>query len=263
MNTRSTTRQNRIVSSPNRSTDAPAPASSRPVYRVQKRWHSRQRPFHTVESYSNSQNHTSEVSTTYSDQLLRQQALAEAQQENHEQAIELFTQLIQRHPDSATDYNNRGLVYFQSGEREAAIADYNRALQINPSLGSIYNNRANYYAAEGQLLDAILDYSTAIEIDPNNIRAWINQGITFRDLRMYGRAIECFDLALMLHRLEGHVYAERGRAYHLQGDWNCAIADYQRAIDRLPLPISGTDPSVRLRLQVELWFDDLLSPVEF
>lgn len=254
MKTRSTSRHR--PGSPSRA-DSSAPGSSRSVYRTQARRQSKQRC-----SHFDSHKHTPEA--THLDSLLRRQGLAEAQQGNLDGAIALFSQLIDRNPANATDYNNRGLVYFQNGQHPEAIADYNTALRLNPNSGSIYNNRANYYAAQGRLLDAILDYNTAIELDPSNIRAWINQGITFRDLEMYDRAIECFDLALTLHRLEGHVYAERGRTCHLQGDWNYAHADYLRAIERLPLTLEArSNPSVRLRLQVELWLDDLLSPTAF
>lgn len=48
--------------------------------------------------------------------LLRQQALAAAQQGHYEESIALFNCLIDRNPDSANDYSNRGLVYFQSGQ---------------------------------------------------------------------------------------------------------------------------------------------------
>jgi tetratricopeptide (TPR) repeat protein len=192
-----------------------------------------------------------------SDTMLRQRSLAKAQMGDYDGAIALFTQLIQRNPLSATDYSNRGLTYFQSGRRAEAFADYSRAIELNPRLDGAYNNRANYHAAQGQFLEAILDYDVALDLNPANTRAWINQGITFRDLEMYERAIESFDLALRLGRLEGHIYAERGRAYHLRGDWNCAIADYQRAIVDMP----ETPASERLYLQVERWIDELLAPL--
>lgn len=192
-----------------------------------------------------------------SDMLLRQKSLAKAQMGYYDEAIALFTQLIERNPLNATDYSNRGLTYFQSGQSAEALADYSRAIELNPRLDGAYNNRANYHAAQGQFLEAILDYDVALDLNPANTRAWINQGITFRDLEMYERAIESFDLALHLGRLEGHIYAERGRTYHLRGDWNCAIADYQRAIIDMP----ETPASERLYLQVELWIDELLAPL--
>jgi tetratricopeptide (TPR) repeat protein len=194
--------------------------------------------------------------------LVRQKALAEARQGNYPVAIALFSRLIETNPNSANDHSNRGLVYFQNGQAEAALADYNRAIELNPRLDSAYNNRANYFAAQGQFLEAILDYDIALDLNPTNIRALINQGITFRELEMYDRALESLELALCLGRLEGHVYAERGRTYHLRGDWNCAVADYHRALAELPVVnIYAHHPSVRLRFQVEAWLDELMKPL--
>jgi len=194
---------------------------------------------------------------TQSDQRLRACVKLKAQAGDYRHAIALLTQLIDRNPTSAIDYNNRGLIYFQSGELDKALADYNTALQLNPNLDSAYNNRANYYAAIGRLEDAIADYEIALDLNPTNIRAWINQGITLRDLGLYDEALDSFDFVLHLGQFAGHIYAERGRTHHLQGDWNCAIADYQRALTHL----SQSQEAVRLRVQVETWMSQLLSPL--
>lgn len=195
-----------------------------------------------------------------SDSALRQRALGAAQLHYFSEAIALFTELIRRNPLNANDYNNRGLVYYKNKQLDAAIADYNRALELNPNLDSAYNNRANYYAAQGQFLEAILDYDTAIDLNPTNVRARINQGITFRDLELYPQAIECFDLALCFGNLEEHIYAERGRAYYLSGDWNCAVADYQRSLQCLEA--QSEQRSLRLSAQVERWLNEVLEPLK-
>jgi tetratricopeptide (TPR) repeat protein len=205
--------------------------------------------------------------------LLRQQAIDQAQQGHLDEAIDLFTFLIHDHPDSASHYNNRGLLLFQQGRPDLALEDYHTALQLNPRLGKVYNNRANCWASLGNLEAAIADYETAINLDPTDIRARLNLGITFRELHLYDRALEAFELALQISQLlnstelvgvpialEGHIYAERGRLNHLLGDWNCAVADYHRALERLPLNGNATDSSYRLRFQVQEWLNALLSP---
>lgn len=192
-----------------------------------------------------------------SEYSLRALANRKAKQGDYTGAIALLTQLISRNPADAVSYNNRGLIYFQTGQREKAIADYNRALQLNPELDSAYNNRANYYASSGRLAEALTDYEQALDLNPGNIRTWINQGITFRELGLYDLALENLDMALILGCLEGHIYAERGRTYHLRGDWNCAIADYQRALQEL----SPSGTSSRLRHKVEAWIGELLKPM--
>ncbi|ARV58449.1 hypothetical protein BZZ01_07175 [Nostocales cyanobacterium HT-58-2] len=199
--------------------------------------------------------------SAFGESYLRSYALKKARQGNYTEAIALLSQLIHRHPQNAIDYNNRGLIYFQSGETQKAFCDYNTALQLNPKLASAYNNRANYYAACGELVAAIADYDRALNFNPSHIRAWINRGITLRDLEQYEEAIENFEVALLFGQLEEHILAERGRTYHLWGDWNCAIADYRRALTQLSFSaFNSQDSPSRLRLQVENWLSELLCP---
>jgi tetratricopeptide (TPR) repeat protein len=207
------------------------------------------------------------------DRLLRQRSLYAAQNGDCAFALKGFNHLIDRQPDNAADYNNRGLVYFQSGQLAMALADYNYAIDLEPNLANVYNNRANYYAALGELTLAIEDYDQAIRIDPMNVRAWINQGITFREMELYDQAIENFFYALDINQhsgepatqtmLEGHIFAERGHAYHLAGDWNCAIAEYHRALailnDRDQFVEIGS--SSHLQQQLEDWLQELTQPL--
>ncbi|MBV9385916.1 MAG: tetratricopeptide repeat protein [Chroococcidiopsidaceae cyanobacterium CP_BM_ER_R8_30] len=194
------------------------------------------------------------------DESLRTWAWEKAQQGNYSEAIALLDWLIDRCPHSAIDYNNRGLLYFQNGQIKLALADYNLALKLNPQLASAYNNRANCYAASGWLVAALADYDRAIDLNPGHVRARINQGITLRELGMYKQAIENFDTALLLGQLEGHIYAERGRTYHLWGDWNYCLIDYRRALTQLPQESTWkSSPAICLRLQVEAWIDQLRS----
>lgn len=200
--------------------------------------------------------------------LLRQQAFICARRGDYPEAIALFDLLIAQKPENAAHYNNRGLLYFQNGQFTKALADYHRAIEFNPQLAQVYNNRANCYAALGCLEAAIADYETAIDLNPVNLHARINLGITQRDLGHYAQAQESFDQALQLSQLLsdeesyssllGHIYAERGRAHHLAGDWNCAVADYQHALAQLPQVDFPTTTSERLHLQVQTWLECLL-----
>ena len=188
------------------------------------------------------------------DRQQRSQVLEASDRGDYDAAIALLSDLLHRHPDSAIDYNNRGLMYFQSKRSEEALADYDRAIELDPRLDGAYNNRANCYAARGCLGEAIADYQIALDFNPGNLRAWINQGITYRDMGLYDLALENFDIVLVLgKRLKGRVYAERGRTYHLRGDWNLAIADYYRALEQL----SNSFSSRRYKKQVRLWLGEL------
>jgi len=173
-------------------------------------------------------------------------------------AIAMLNRLIIQGLGTAEDFNNRGLVHLWNSHPHKAIRDFNHAIRLNPELPAAYNNRANYYATLDDQQNALADYDRAIDLNPFHVRARINRGITLRKLGRLDEALEGLDDALMFHQLNGEAYAERGRTYHLRGDWNCAIADYRRALATLPTAIAettGVEPSYRYRVMT--WMSDL------
>jgi tetratricopeptide (TPR) repeat protein len=192
------------------------------------------------------------------EQQLKNYVRAKANQGDYVVAISLLDQLIALRPDNAVHYNNRGLMHFRNNQIIEALCDLSVALEINPKLDSAYNNRANCYAAQGDLGEAIADYDLALDLNPANLRAWINQGIAFRELELFELSLENFDIALLIgNALQERIYAERGRTYHLRGDWNCAVADYQSALNIL----SNKPNGVSYFYKVQGWLSKLLSPL--
>jgi tetratricopeptide (TPR) repeat protein len=208
-------------------------------------------------------------------QDLRKQALMAMQQGCYFQAIALMNLAIGHDPSCAADYNNRGLIHFQAGQLEQALTDYDMAIALNPNLDAAYNNRGSYYIAQGQIWEALQDYDRAIDINPGNFRAQLNLGTTYRDLGFYSQAIERFEQGLQLvsyflrsqseqASTKAHLYTARGRAQELMGDWNYAVADYQRSLDELELSIVCATDNVlspldrQLYQQTRLWLQTLL-----
>ncbi|MGB3137935.1 MAG: tetratricopeptide repeat protein [Nodosilinea sp.] len=164
------------------------------------------------------------------DETLDQQAAAAVKQQQYPHALGLLNQLIERYPQQAVYYSNRGLVHLRLGQPCLALIDCDRSVALDPGLDQVYNNRAMCHAALGNLSAALDDYDQAIDLNPFNNRARINLGTALRRMGDFDLALIHFDEALMFHQLPEFVYAERGRTYHRRGDWNCAIADYRRAL---------------------------------
>ena len=174
-------------------------------------------------------------------------------------AIALSSRLIRHHAVTAEDFNNRGLIYLWNGQAQRAISDFDRAIALNPELPAAYNNRANCYAAQGDAIHALQDYEHTIDLDPFHIKARINRAITLRGLGCYDVALAELDEALLFHKMPGEIYAERGRTYHLCGDWNGAIADYRRALQAFSLPTNATRLTQNsYRCDVLAWLDELV-----
>lgn len=180
-------------------------------------------------------------------------------QRRYNGALMLLDHLIERCPHQASYYNNRGLVHLWCRHPIDALADFDRAIHLDPSLDAAYNNRGSAYAALGAWPQAVAAYEQALERNPFNTRARINLGITWRDQGQLDQALVCLDEALLFYQLSEHIYAERGRTYHLRGDWNCALADYRRCLDLL---LSQPDPAAALQGRVQGWIDTLLSAAQ-
>ena len=136
---------------------------------------------------------------------------------NYGQAIQLLSYLIVQEPGNSDYYSNRGLLYSRCKQWSQALVDYNQAIRLNPYGDAIYSNRAKCHAMMSDWHAAIADYDCAIDINPYNLAARLKQGILLRHLRMYDDATTCFDLALFFGHSQAHIYAERGRTYHLNG----------------------------------------------
>ncbi len=192
-----------------------------------------------------------------SDDRLGHSAVKAVHQGDYAQALLLLNQLIKRQPEHAAYYSNRGLVKLWCGDSTAALNDFNRAIRLAPNLDQAFNNRATCYAAMGRLEDALQDYDHAVELNPFNTRARINLGATLRDLGHLDEALTCLDDALLFYQLSEHCYAERGRTYHLRGDWNCALADYRRCLDAAA-KLDTNHSLEQLVKRVQGWMSELL-----
>ena len=206
---------------------------------------------------SQSQLHDDSSLLRESTRQVRQQISYAIDEGDFIRAIALLNHLIKDF-GIAEDYNNRGLVHFWRGSWQKAFWDFNRAIAMNPELAAAYNNRANYYASQGRKKNALEDYERAIDLDPFYVRARINRAITLRELDCFDAALDGFEDALLFRQLAGEIYAERGRTYHLRGDWNCAIADYRRALKFFPVPTQGIARLIPpRRRQILTWLKQL------
>ena len=64
----------------------------------------------------------------------------------------------------------RGIAYERKGEDDLAMADYNLALQKRPNFAAAYNNRGTVNLRKGALQSALDDFNLAVKNAPNMLR---------------------------------------------------------------------------------------------
>jgi tetratricopeptide (TPR) repeat protein/dienelactone hydrolase len=145
-------------------------------------------------------------------------------------AITACDRALERNPDDATAYFNRGLAYHEKREYDRAIANYNEAIRLDPKNSGAYNNRGSAYESKKDDDRSIADYSEAIRLDPKLAVAYRNRGEAYNRKKEYDRAIADLDQAITLDPKSARAYNQRGFARSGKGELAGAIADYEEAI---------------------------------
>ncbi len=128
-----------------------------------------------------------------------------SQRENHQRAIEVFTQVIEISPDDAVGYKKRGNARCDLGDYRRAIEDFTKAIQINPYDADAYFYRGNAFYELGDKPEAIEDYTQAIKINDSDADAYINRGNLRDELGDTQGAVADFQIAADLYQKAGKV----------------------------------------------------------
>jgi tetratricopeptide (TPR) repeat protein len=131
---------------------------------------------------------------------LVQSAFAATNEGDFAKAEGFWTQIIEKFPEVAPAWSNRGNSRVSQNKLESALADYQQASKLAPDAPLPYLNQGTALEALGRWEEAIASYNRVLELDPQEAAAYNNRG-----------------------------NAEAGL-----GEWEKAIADYLKAANMAP-----------------------------
>ena len=85
-----------------------------------------------------------------------------------ENAIDLFSKVIDESPDFAEGWNKRATVYFLLGELNKSISDIEETLSLEPRHFGALDGLAEIYLLKDDLLSAAATYKKILEIIPSS-----------------------------------------------------------------------------------------------
>lgn len=110
-------------------------------------------------------------------------------------ALPLWDQVVERAPQDASAWSNRGNVLLALGDSRAAIAAQDRAIALEPASADPHLNRGTAEEALGLWPAAAADYRWILERDPLDASALYNLGNVEGSQGDWGAARRCFEAA--------------------------------------------------------------------
>lgn len=97
-----------------------------------------------------------------------------------------------------------------------------------------YYEKGNNYYEQGDYDRAIENYNMAIILNPNFLECYFNRALCYYNKKNYDKSIEDYSKAAELDPDNPMIYNNRGDAYYRKQDFERAIADYDKAISINP-----------------------------
>ncbi len=148
--------------------------------------------------------------------------------------ISLWSDAIQKSPNKARPYMNRGYANGKLQKWDKAILDFTKVNEINPKYhAAAYYNLGIAYWTLGDKDKSMDNYSLAIEVDPKYADAYYGRGVCYYYLNEFDKALADYSKAIsIMPRPE--LFFNRGLIYASKQKWQEAISDYTKAIETTP-----------------------------
>jgi len=150
-------------------------------------------------------------------------------------ALAEFKNAIEKDPENAVLYNNRGSIYAILGQYEEAINDFAEAAELKSDYSDAFYNLGLALKASNQLEEALVAFDKAIEIAPTFCEALNNRGVLRVMFKDYENAINDFKLVNVGRPVDAKAYFNLGNAYFAMNKIDEALAAYDKAIEINPL----------------------------
>ncbi|NQT13026.1 MAG: tetratricopeptide repeat protein, partial [Planctomycetes bacterium] len=143
--------------------------------------------------------------------------------------LELAHDAVERSPDPAKAYADRGSLHKQLKDYEGADADFAKAASLNPKRADTWHGWGHAYMARGMKEEAREKYSKAIELNPDHWLYWSGRGRANFRLHDFEAAVNDFSRVLELHPAYDEASSLRIVAYIRSGRLDEARADLEQS----------------------------------
>lgn len=127
-----------------------------------------------------------------------------------------ISKVIDKYPNKADAYIQRGFIYDSMGKYDEAISDYKVGLKYGGDKSSYFGNMGIALNKKGELKKALSFYTKAIDLDPEDAINYANRGSCYDDMDEYELAIDDYCKAIKLDDGCKEAYKNRSLTYRSQ-----------------------------------------------
>lgn len=106
------------------------------------------------------------------------------------EAIESWSRVIARHPQSYAAYVNRGSAYMRAGHILKGVTDWHKARDLAPFFA--YATYTGDFTRQASGNTAVLNYAVSLELEPDHVASVVMTGAAYLDLGRTEEAVELF-----------------------------------------------------------------------
>ncbi len=130
--------------------------------------------------------------------VLEEKGNVEMARKNFREAVDTYSELVQKSPGNAVAWNKLGIAYHQLLDIGHAKAMYEKAVRVNHRYSEAINNLGTIYYSQKNYRKAIRQYEQALVIAPNSASVHSNLGTALFARKKYPEAITEYQKAIEL-----------------------------------------------------------------
>lgn len=151
-----------------------------------------------------------------------------------EEALQLYQQELEQHPDHSDTLYLCGVIYGQQKSYHQAIECIEKAIQLNPQQPIYFYNLANSYKAINEFETAIIHYKKALALNPEYGEVYYQLGKLLKDMDFFGDARQFLTQAIHYKPEEYRAHYHLGEIAQERQNFQQAILAYQKVLELKP-----------------------------
>lgn len=151
-----------------------------------------------------------------------------------DQALPLYQQIIDLQPDHHDALHNLGLIFLKKNQAELALEYIDKAIRKNPDIADFHCNRGNALFQLNRYPETLQSCDQALSLEPGHLAAQSNRGIALQYLGRLQEAVICYDFVLAANPQSAMIHANRGVALLHLNRYNEALQNCTIAINLEP-----------------------------